>query len=125
MRAPVGRSARRPATSAAGRVPSDMSSDAWNLTTVWTRTSTKPPFVMATVQASTSQVSKAVQRDGVHEPRYTEYWRRLIARCCAGGGLVVDVGANLGWFSLLSASMGCRVLAFEPVPALGGHCRGR
>ena len=74
---------------------------------------------MATVQASTSQVSKAVQRDGVHEPRYTEYWRRLIARCCAGDGLVVDVGANLGWFSLLSASMGCRVLAFEPVPALG------
>lgn len=30
--------------------------------------------------------------------------------------LVVDVGANFGWYSLLAASMGCRVVAWEPVP---------
>ncbi|GAX85608.1 hypothetical protein CEUSTIGMA_g13023.t1 [Chlamydomonas eustigma] len=30
--------------------------------------------------------------------------------------LFVDVGANFGWFSVLAAAMGCRVLAFEPVP---------
>ncbi|KAG2450963.1 hypothetical protein HYH02_004235 [Chlamydomonas schloesseri] len=29
-------------------------------------------------------------------------------------GLVVDVGANVGYFSMLSASYGCRVTAFEP-----------
>ena len=82
----------------------------------WTKTS--PPFLMATGAAEVSEVSKGVQLEGVHEPRYTAYWQRLTARCCASGGLVVDVGANLGWFSLLSARMGCRVLAFEPVPAI-------
>ena len=30
--------------------------------------------------------------------------------------LVVDVGAHIGWFTLLAASYGCRVLAFEPQP---------
>ncbi len=30
--------------------------------------------------------------------------------------LVVDVGAHIGWFSMLAASYGCRVLAFEPQP---------
>lgn len=30
--------------------------------------------------------------------------------------LVVDVGAHIGWFSLLAASYGCRVVAFEPQP---------
>ena len=32
-----------------------------------------------------------------------------------GGGLFVDVGANLGYFSLMAAAMGCRVIAFEPM----------
>ena len=82
----------------------------------WTKTS--PPFLMAIGAPEVSQVSKGVQLNGLHEPRYTAYWQSLTARCCASGGLVVDVGANLGWFSLLSARMGCRVLAFEPVPAI-------
>ena len=30
--------------------------------------------------------------------------------------LVVDVGAHVGWFSMLAASYGCRVLSFEPQP---------
>jgi FkbM family methyltransferase len=30
--------------------------------------------------------------------------------------LVIDVGAHIGWFSLLAASYGCRVVAFEPQP---------
>lgn len=29
---------------------------------------------------------------------------------------MVDVGAHVGWFTLLAASYGCRVLAFEPQP---------
>ena len=32
----------------------------------------------------------------------------------AAPGVVVDVGAFLGWFSLLAASVGCRAHAFEP-----------
>ena len=31
-------------------------------------------------------------------------------------GLVLDVGGNFGWYSLYAASMGCRVIAWEPVP---------
>ena len=37
-------------------------------------------------------------------------------RCCQGGGLVVDVGANFGWYTLYSLSLGCHALSFEPVP---------
>lgn len=32
--------------------------------------------------------------------------------------LVVDIGGNLGWFTLLAASLGCRVHVFEPIPFL-------
>jgi hypothetical protein len=33
-----------------------------------------------------------------------------------GSGLLLDVGSNFGWFSLLAASFGCRAVAWEPVP---------
>ena len=37
-------------------------------------------------------------------------------RCCQdGAGLVVDVGANFGWYTLYSLALGCRTLSFEPV----------
>jgi len=32
----------------------------------------------------------------------------------ARGGVVYDVGANIGWYSLLAAKRGARVFAFEP-----------
>lgn len=35
--------------------------------------------------------------------------------------LVVDVGANLGYFTNYAASFGCRVKAFEPIPVLNRH----
>lgn len=34
------------------------------------------------------------------------------------GMTFVDVGANVGYFTLLAASRGCRVVAFEPTPAV-------
>ena len=33
------------------------------------------------------------------------------------GPTVVDVGANFGWYTLLSLALGCAVVAVEPVPA--------
>ena len=30
--------------------------------------------------------------------------------------VLIDVGANLGWFSLIGAKLGCKVVALEPVP---------
>ncbi|KAF6258050.1 hypothetical protein COO60DRAFT_1701519 [Scenedesmus sp. NREL 46B-D3] len=35
----------------------------------------------------------------------------------AGGGLMLDVGANFGWYSIMAAMLGCRVIAWEPVTA--------
>lgn len=54
------------------------------------------------------------------EQRFYEHdMLRFLAALVPSGGLVVDVGANIGnhtvWFA---GVMGCRVRAFEPVPAL-------
>jgi FkbM family methyltransferase len=52
---------------------------------------------------------------GVLEPEVQEALRRTVA----SGAVVYDVGANVGFFSLLSAKLagpGGRVEAFEPVP---------
>ena len=85
-----------------------------------TWTLTDPAFIIAIDvnkrgARSRSEVSHSVQVSGVHESRYTAYWTMLTAKCCAGGGSVLDVGANLGYYSLLAASLGCRVVAWEPV----------
>ena len=55
----------------------------------------------------TGEIGKAEYTEG---PYLTE------AVDLAEGDLVVDVGANLGLFSALACSKGCRVLAFEPLP---------
>lgn len=36
----------------------------------------------------------------------------------SGGGLSLDVGANIGFMSMAMLAAGCRVVAFEPQPAL-------
>lgn len=54
---------------------------------------------------------------GVWEPNTTQWVREHLQP----GDVVVDVGANIGYFSLLSASIvgpTGRVLAFEPVPSI-------
>uniref|UniRef100_A0A383VNT6 Methyltransferase FkbM domain-containing protein n=1 Tax=Tetradesmus obliquus TaxID=3088 RepID=A0A383VNT6_TETOB len=37
------------------------------------------------------------------------------AAAAAAGGLMLDVGANFGWYSIMAAMLGCRVIAWEPV----------
>ena len=46
----------------------------------------------------------------------SRYFGALSRECCANGGLMLDVGANFGYYSLLAASQGRRVVAWEPVP---------
>ena len=51
---------------------------------------------------------------GVKEDATTEYVKSLIRP----GMTFVDVGANIGYFTLLAASLGARVVAYEPTLAV-------
>ena len=54
-----------------------------------------------------------LDRFGVWEEMET----RLLERLLEPGGVLVDVGANIGYFSLLAAKLGAaRVISFEPCP---------
>jgi FkbM family methyltransferase len=59
-------------------------------------------------------ISDSIAFTGVYEPQVT----RRVARLARAGGLFVDVGANLGYFSLIWAASrpDNRVLAFEASP---------
>ena len=65
-----------------------------------------------------STVYHGMLRD--HAVWIAQVWYYRLKRACirADGsrGLVVDVGGNFGWYSLFAAAMGCRVIAWEPVP---------
>jgi FkbM family methyltransferase len=68
-------------------------------------------------------VSAALRRDGIWEPFETA----LVRDCLQPGQVFVDVGANLGYFSLLAAArVGTegRVFAFEPDPGNYERMRG-
>ncbi|PNH06979.1 hypothetical protein TSOC_006593 [Tetrabaena socialis] len=65
-------------------------------------------------------VSYHMEGSGIVESGITEIaFKVLKDRCTRPDGsraLVVDVGANFGWFAVLAARMGCKVIAYEPVP---------
>jgi FkbM family methyltransferase len=45
------------------------------------------------------------------------------AEICAAGGMVLDIGAYTGLFSVVAAKQGCDVIAFEPMPMHFKRCR--
>ena len=55
-------------------------------------------------------VSAVIGGLGCWEPKATFHFRRLLQEA----RVVVDVGANIGWYSLLAAKSGALVYAFEP-----------
>jgi FkbM family methyltransferase len=57
-------------------------------------------------------VSEHIATRGEWEPLETE----VIGRFLHPDALFVDCGANLGWFSVIAAARGARVVAFEPFP---------
>jgi len=58
-------------------------------------------------------ISAALQRGEHWEPFESLLFRTLVQP----GSLVCDVGANLGWYTVLAARLGARVVAAEPDPA--------
>ena len=80
-------------------------------------TATQPSFIMPyTNPAVDYDVSRNMDSMRQVEPVYNLYWHRLSAECCAKGGLMLDIGSNFGYYAILAAKLGCRVLAWEPVP---------
>jgi FkbM family methyltransferase len=66
-------------------------------------------------QGYIGDISTELLYKGIHEPMSTEIFKRYIKE----GDCVVDVGANVGYFTLLSAKLvgeTGRVFAFEPDP---------
>lgn len=67
------------------------------------------------VRPSDPHIGAVIARDRCYEPHISAQVRRLLAP----GGVFVDVGANIGYFSLLAARLvgpTGRVIAFEPRP---------
>lgn len=46
--------------------------------------------------------------------KFEPYLTKLFLRELRAGARVIDIGANLGYYSVLAGKMGCEVLAFEP-----------
>lgn len=57
-----------------------------------------------------------VLKESHSEAMVTRVFRRLASECVDRDRLIVDVGANSGYYSLVSAALGCQVVAFEPQP---------
>jgi len=73
------------------------------------------PLRMAVHGIGDTHISRRIREEGVWEP----YESTLVRDCLAPGSCFVDVGANIGYFTVLGASRvgeGGRVFAFEPEP---------
>jgi len=93
-------------------------------------TSTDPPFHMFVYPDNIDKyISRNIAARGIYEPSTTKLIYRLIPKCletsgsddCVAGAihrkfLAVDLGSNLGYYSLLLASRGMRVVSFEASP---------
>lgn len=70
------------------------------------------------VLADDEVIGPAIERGA-----WEEHETRLFRAHLEPGARVVDLGANVGWFSVLAVLAGCEVHAFEPVPAIAEVCR--
>lgn len=55
-------------------------------------------------------ISPAIMRDGI----WSKHETQIVMDHVKPGDVFVDVGANIGWFSLVAAAIGAEVHAFEP-----------
>lgn len=55
-------------------------------------------------------VKEEFEKSGVWEPKTTEYIKANLK----AGQTFVDIGANVGYFSVLASELGAKVIAFEP-----------
>lgn len=75
-------------------------------------------FPFETHRCVDQYISGDLVRDGIWEPFETEVFRRI----CLPGDHVLDIGANIGWYSVLASQLvgeGGQVRSFEPDEANG------
>ena len=78
-----------------------------------TLTSTTPRFhICVYPRQQDIYISAALTSQGVWEPHITKLYQLALRRFPQA--VVIDVGANIGYYSLLAAAMGHRVVAVEP-----------
>mmetsp|Transcript_26396 Transcript_26396/g.43223 ORF Transcript_26396/g.43223 Transcript_26396/m.43223 type:complete len:346 (-) Transcript_26396:57-1094(-) len=87
------------------------------------RINTDPPFLMVLPVEETVDmaVSNWLHKGKYFAPHETTIFKLLLKDACGEARrlgkrppLVVDVGANMGYFTLYALQMGCRVVSFEP-----------
>lgn len=78
-------------------------------------TTVDPPFWIALHGKHKDKLRWKIMRHGVYyEKGITLQFQKILKDQPAG--IVLDVGMNIGWFSLLSRSLGHNVYSFEPNP---------
>jgi len=90
-------------------------------------TVSNPPFFIALPDIQNEGVSKDIYDDGMFEAETHYLFEHILLgpdgcrNSISNNGeppLVLDVGANLGWFTSYSAAAGCRVIGVEPQPRM-------
>ena len=77
----------------------------------------RPSFFMFICSNCNCDICEKISLQGYWSPVETLIFQTILDHsdgCQDGRALVVDVGAHVGYFSLLSAAYGCRVASFEP-----------
>jgi FkbM family methyltransferase len=76
----------------------------------------RPCRVVATIEGSTFELDL---RESLHRVAYLDLFslelRRVVLPLLSPGELFVDAGANFGFWTVLAARRGCRVVSVEPV----------
>ncbi|XP_024390896.1 uncharacterized protein [Physcomitrium patens] len=74
------------------------------------------PFFMFVCSNCYCDICDKVRNLGYWSPVESMIFHTVLKRhgCRGGRNLVIDIGAHVGYFSLIAASYGCRVKSFEP-----------
>lgn len=67
--------------------------------------------LVCNVHNTDDYISKVIRQYGIWEPNVT-YWIQKLS----DGGIFIDVGANIGYCSLVASKIYSKVYAFEPIP---------
>ena len=80
-----------------------------------------------TLQSSVFTSSHALRPLPAGPRAYPQIFHESLKDRCVGPDgkrrLVLDVGANFGFFAVYAAKLGCRVIAWEPVPRFVAFAR--